>query len=493
MSILDDSLSHLETGSNHHSSRQKKYGLKGKSPFLFGAFALVAIFGVFFSVRLAQNAQDIRNQAAVDQGQVLLSAVTSPSTLRVGQPATVTFRVNTQGVQVDGVQVAFAINTSQSQPLTAQPTISVVSASGMSFLGNPVIQNQNGTYSIAFTVAPQIPNSFSSTSPVDIATVTFTPTSVGTVSFVFNNTYSKATIKDSPTGEDTLLTVQPMNFVVQAEGPASPTPSATPTPIGDPQNTPSATLTPTPTPIPQNLLDQISLSIPTNTLPNGQVGQVYSATVVGVITYPIVLDPVVGSNGMGVNNQLPPGLSFGNCAFNEVDVGSLRTLTITCLLSGTPTTTGTFTPEFSLSLGNLTILPPFYKTIPITILAPTATLTVTTTQPLPTATSVVAPTATTTVAAGTCNSIMLRYASNGLQVTAPLRGDVIRFHCGDIPGTFRYEFRLREPGSNNFSPLQASNQGSNQSVPYTITQGGDFSAQCRLCSGVGAETCQDWE
>ncbi len=104
-----------------------------------------------------------------------------------------------------------------------------------------------------------------------------------------------------------------------------------------------------------------------------------------------------------------------------------------------------------------------------------------------------APTATATSAAGSCNSIEMKYVSTGLNITAPQKGDNINFTCGEMAGAARYEFRLREPGSATFITLNPISTGARISEPYTITQAGAFRGQCRMCTGATEDSCLAWE
>lgn len=378
MSILDDSLSSFQSSDHHHSSGVKKKFPKGTSSFVVGAITVVAVFAVAVSVQLAQRSQENRQQASVANGQVLISNSATPAA--PGQQMTVTLKANTQGVQIDGIQLGFTITPSSGQTFTSAPTVTIIPTSGMNAIITPIVTaGSNGAYNVIFGVAPPIPNSFSSTTPVDFATVAFTTTTAGTVNIQFSTTTSKATVHDSPNADDTLMNIQPMSFVIAA---------ATNTPTNTPIAQATSTVTNTPTRTPTNTPTRTPTLVPSNTL----------------------------------------------------------TLT--------PTRTPTTPPGVTASV---------------------------TTAP------------TVTQAGGTCNSIMISYANTGAPVISPRKGDSINFTCGVVNGAFRYEFRLREPGSNNYITLVPISTGSRVSQPYTITQAGDFSGQCRMCTGSADSTCQAWE
>ncbi|MEO8581799.1 MAG: hypothetical protein ABI425_04490 [Patescibacteria group bacterium] len=361
MSILDDSLYQLQMNAGDQPVSKKRRSSNGKKPFVLGALVLVVVMGIFISVKLAQKGQDVRNQASVDNGQVLITS-TATGSLAVGQPASVTLKANTQGVNVNGIALTFTINTSQSQPLTVAPTVQTVSSSGLDFLVPPMItQNSNGMYQVALNLAkPVVTEVFSSSTPQDIVTVNFSPTAAGIISFQFDNVSSKAPVANSVNGDDTLKTIQPMDF------------------------------------------------------------NVVSPTTVSTIT-------------------LTP------------------TLTATQTLTLSPTLT------------------------PVVTLAPSST-------------AVPSNTPATTVPVGaTCNSIQILNASTGLPNTAPHRGDTVQFECGAINGAVRYEFQMIVPGQTTYSPLLAVSNGARVSQSYTISSTGDFIAQCRMCTGAAASTCQAWE
>nr|AIA18781.1 Unknown Function [uncultured bacterium] len=225
MSILDDSLSHLETNAVGQPSVKTSQSPKGKRAFVFGAVALVVVMAVFISVKLTQTEQDISNKAAVDQGQVLVTS--TASSLAVGQPTTVTLKANTQGVNVNGIQLTFTIDTSQSQPLTSPPTASIVASSGMTIAASAINQMPSGMYQVILYIVANQQQFFSSTTPRDFATIVFTPTSSGTISFQFDNVDSLAPTAN--TGVDTLHTIQPMNFSVASNVSPTNTPIACPT------------------------------------------------------------------------------------------------------------------------------------------------------------------------------------------------------------------------------------------------------------------------
>lgn len=78
----------------------------------------------------------------------------------------------------------------------------------------------------------------------------------------------------------------------------------------------------------------------------------------------------------------------------------------------------------------------------------------------------------------------------------PTVGEQVTFTCGDVAGAFRYEFRIKGLTPDNaifaqiIAPIAAD---SNVSQAYTIDQPATYTAECRVCTGTDANTCQPWE
>jgi hypothetical protein len=259
MSILDDSLSSFESSTPQRLHGGKKFP-KGKNLIVVAALAVFAVVGVAASVQLAQRSQEIRNQASVPDGQVLITHSISPEAPQPNEPVTITFKVNTQSVNISGIQLTFTISPSAGQSLSGAPTVSLLSSSGMNQIIAPVITpGANGSYELLIAVAPPVPNSFSSTTPVDFASVTFMPSSVGNINVTFSTEDSLAALHDVPTSGDTLMHIAPFQITV-AEAPtstvepsvtvtstitSSPTLTPSNTPTSSPTNSPTSTLSPT--------------------------------------------------------------------------------------------------------------------------------------------------------------------------------------------------------------------------------------------------------
>lgn len=68
----------------------------------------------------------------------------------------------------------------------------------------------------------------------------------------------------------------------------------------------------------------------------------------------------------------------------------------------------------------------------------------------------------------------------------PAVGDSVTFTCGLVAGVNHYEFRVKLPNG-TIQPIAST---SNVSSPFTIASAGSHTAQCRICTGADASTCQ---
>jgi hypothetical protein len=89
-------------------------------------------------------------------------------------------------------------------------------------------------------------------------------------------------------------------------------------------------------------------------------------------------------------------------------------------------------------------------------------------------------------APGSCQSIQV-------DKTSVKKGDKIHFTCGQVATATRYQFRVKMP-SGGFQTVLAASGSANKNISedFTITESGNFKAQCRICTGTPA-TCQAWE
>ena len=68
-------------------------------------------------------------------------------------------------------------------------------------------------------------------------------------------------------------------------------------------------------------------------------------------------------------------------------------------------------------------------------------------------------------------------------------GDQTTFTCGQVAGVDHYVFRVMDPDG-IISDLAATGR---ISAPYLINQGGQYSAQCQICTSPQASSCYPWE
>lgn len=237
---------------------------------LLGAATLVLI------QKPIQESQDLRQQASVVNGQVLMAFnPATNSTLQVNQPASISFQINTQAVQIDGVQLVFNVIT---DTLGTPPEFTMASGSGLQMVYQEVEQVSDGYLVTVAFFSQTTPQPFSASSLTSFGQLNFTPTSTGTIEINFDEDESISTVNQvvPPVDElrhmDTLIytvtetasaspTVSPSatasaSPVVSASPTASPSvsptvspsPSATVTTSPSPTATPLVTPTPTPTP-----------------------------------------------------------------------------------------------------------------------------------------------------------------------------------------------------------------------------------------------------
>lgn len=216
------------------------------STIVVGVVVVLLVVGLLAVQWLSTQRQDVRNKAASETGQVQV-AISGSTTLTPSQPTTLTFTANTSGVQIDGIQLIFdVIGTDLSTP-----TMSLVTGSGLQVAYNQV-EAITGGFRVGLIAIAQPGNTFSSTSPVDIAQLTFTAPATGSVQLTFDNAQSLATVHDSNPPTDELRTIATATYTVSGGNDTSPTPSpdasASPSPSVSPSIAPSPTPSPTPSP-----------------------------------------------------------------------------------------------------------------------------------------------------------------------------------------------------------------------------------------------------
>lgn len=125
---------------------------------------------------------------------------------------------------------------------------------------------------------------------------------------------------------------------------------------------------------------------------------------------------------------------------------------------------------------------------------PTATFTPEpTATPEPTSTPIATNTLTPTVTpAPICVSISATNITAPFPDSAPRKNDQLTFTCGEVTGATRYEFRVRLPDY-TYTSVQPVAENARTSQPFTFSESGNHLAQCRICTGLEANSCSEWE
>jgi len=101
----------------------------------------------------------------------------------------------------------------------------------------------------------------------------------------------------------------------------------------------------------------------------------------------------------------------------------------------------------------------------------------------------------TPVQGPSCNSIELlnddRVPITGAGDSDLSKGDAIRLKCGASASVNNYEFRIKAGGTT--TAISGTSDNPQISERYIIESNGAHSAQCRICTGEAASTCQEWE
>lgn len=196
-----------------------------------GVILVLLLLGTFISVQLSQRRQDTRQQAASDQGIVVVDT-TAPATILPGQPTSVTFSVNTHSLPINGVQISFHLEGSDSLPV-----LESLNASGLTSFANITASGTGydiilaGLTPIAGTGAVPLNTNENS---VEFARLNFTASSTApAITVTYNNQTGSFTVISTNPEQDDLKNVNNASFPI--------TQPATATPIVE------ATFTPTPT------------------------------------------------------------------------------------------------------------------------------------------------------------------------------------------------------------------------------------------------------
>ena len=155
-------------------------------PVLISSLFLVLTLGaaVYYSVQT----QDLTKFADQAERKVELIFVPSSTPLRVTTLSTLYLRLNTQGEQIDGVQIVFDFKTSAIDGLT----LKVKEPSGLRRAWEKV-EGIPGGKRVSLALVTTDPNQpFSNGSPVDIAELVFTVNQTGPIDIVFDDGWTKA-------------------------------------------------------------------------------------------------------------------------------------------------------------------------------------------------------------------------------------------------------------------------------------------------------------
>lgn len=193
---------------------------------------LLSVFGLFFVQKPLQQTQEVRPDASVNDGSVFVT--TQPnSSITVNQPAVIRLAVDTKSIATTGVQLVFNIHsTAGFQDMTAQ----VLTSSGLQSAYLELEQTADGAL-IGVIALPPGGQQFSTNTPTVFLELTFTPTSVGTLTLNFDDERSIVTKHGSNPPEDVLNNIATTSYTVTGIA-VTPTPSATPRVTPSP--TPSA-------------------------------------------------------------------------------------------------------------------------------------------------------------------------------------------------------------------------------------------------------------
>ncbi len=205
--------------------------LKKNSSFI----VLLGILGVLFLgtiavTYLSRQRQDVRQQASIDDGIVLVTTSLASSSLSINQPAAINFSVNTNSLQVDGVQLIFSVNSSVETGFDFE----VIGESGMQLVAKDIQDLGNGEYVFQIITIGEVGQPFSTSADVQFGRLTFTPTQPGNISLSFNQSSSRSTVYKSSPVEDQLRTIPEFSVEVVSTSDPTPEPEEEPAPTETP-------------------------------------------------------------------------------------------------------------------------------------------------------------------------------------------------------------------------------------------------------------------
>lgn len=203
-------------------------------------FVILGAASLFYLQQPLQQEQDLRGQASVAGGQVVLtSAVADQPTFTAGKPIAIDLRYNSQGVQLTGIQIVTKVTAN-----TETPRISVPADSNLQAIFQEVEQQSDG-YLVSMIVVPRtVGSTFASTSPTTFAQIIVPLRAAGPVQLQYDKGNSFATVANTNPPRDELRTPEDVTFSIIAAASPSPSPSPSASPAVSPSPSPS------PTPIP---------------------------------------------------------------------------------------------------------------------------------------------------------------------------------------------------------------------------------------------------
>lgn len=227
------------------------------------AMVLLGAASLLYLQRPLQESQDIRQQASVADGNVEISfAPESGSQFLLTDPGVIEFSVNTNNIQVDGVQLVFNVVT---DTLLTPPEFILDDNAGLQIAYQQIETTADGFLVSVIMIGEQIASPFSTANEQVIGELRFNPSISGQMTLNFDVENSIATVYNSNPPEDELKTIPTVTYNVyenNSQTSPTPTPSPSPTtevspsptaevspsPTGTPSPTPTSTITPSPTP-----------------------------------------------------------------------------------------------------------------------------------------------------------------------------------------------------------------------------------------------------
>jgi hypothetical protein len=186
----------------------------------FGLFWVLAFFAALLAVfsPLLKGPQDVRQQAASDQGTVEVTTTSASVFPAAKQAGMIEFAVNTHGLNIDGVQLAFDLESSE---VLGNAVLTAIN--GYQIIYQSVDPNDYHLYNVRVVVTKGVGTSINTTSPQPFLQLSITPESNAQITLTPDNGLSKANVSNTNPPDDELKTLQPVTFAVGED--ASPAPN----------------------------------------------------------------------------------------------------------------------------------------------------------------------------------------------------------------------------------------------------------------------------